>query len=111
MDAGGNTARLSWVSRLPDARLSRTLEIVEVHLTPEQEARLAQIATNAGTDAERLVKDAVSRLLEGSAIAHSDPSGSVVAEACITRPHQTRSRRLDNTRLRPFWTPLDGSCS
>ena len=80
MDAGGNTARLSWVSRLPDARLSRTLEIVEVHLTPEQEAQLAQIATNAGTDAERLVKDAVSRLLEGSAIAHSDPSGSVVAE-------------------------------
>ena len=37
---------------------------MEVHFTPEQEARLAQIATNAGTDAERLVKKAVLRLLE-----------------------------------------------
>jgi hypothetical protein len=31
---------------------------VEVLFTREQEARLAQIASNAGTDAERLVKDA-----------------------------------------------------
>ena len=37
---------------------------MEVHFTPEQEARLAQIATNAGIDAERLVKKAVLRLLE-----------------------------------------------
>jgi hypothetical protein len=29
---------------------------MEVHFTPEQEARLAQIATSAGTDVERLVK-------------------------------------------------------
>ena len=36
---------------------------MEVHFTPEQEAQLAQIATKAGTDAERLVKDAVLRLL------------------------------------------------
>jgi hypothetical protein len=28
-----------------------------VHFTPAQEAELAQIATRAGTDAERLVKD------------------------------------------------------
>ena len=33
---------------------------MEVHFTPEQEARLAQIATNAG----RLVKDAALRLLD-----------------------------------------------
>jgi len=38
---------------------------MEVHFTPEQEARLAQIAANAGTDAERLVKTAALRLLEG----------------------------------------------
>ena len=37
---------------------------MEVHFTPEQEAQLAQIAANAGTDAERLVKDAVLRMLE-----------------------------------------------
>ncbi len=53
---------------------------MEVHFTPEQEARLAQIASNAGTDAERLVKDAVSRLLEGDAGIHSLAPGSVVAE-------------------------------
>jgi predicted transcriptional regulator len=40
---------------------------MEVHFTPEQEAQLAQIATNAGIDAERLVKDAASRLFQEDA--------------------------------------------
>jgi predicted transcriptional regulator len=40
---------------------------MEVHFTPEQEARLAEIATTAGTDAERLVKDAALRLLQEDA--------------------------------------------
>ena len=38
-----------------------------VHFTPEQEARLAQIANTSGTDAERLVKEAALRLLEEDA--------------------------------------------
>jgi hypothetical protein len=37
---------------------------MEVHFTREQEVQLARLATNAGTDAERLVKDAALRLLE-----------------------------------------------
>ena len=37
---------------------------MEVQFTPEQEAQLAQIATEAGTHAERLVKDAALHLLE-----------------------------------------------
>jgi predicted transcriptional regulator len=37
---------------------------MEVHFTPEQEAKLSEMATQAGTDAERLVKDAALRLLE-----------------------------------------------
>lgn len=37
---------------------------MEVHFTPEQEAQIYQIATNAGTDAEQLVKNAVLRVLE-----------------------------------------------
>ena len=37
---------------------------MEVHFTAEQEARLADIAHEAGTEAERLVKDAALRLLE-----------------------------------------------
>jgi predicted transcriptional regulator len=40
------------------------LKAMEVHFTPEQEAQLAQIAAKAGTDAERLVKDAALHLLE-----------------------------------------------
>jgi predicted transcriptional regulator len=37
---------------------------MEVRFTPEQEAQLSQIATRAGIDAERLVKDAALRLLQ-----------------------------------------------
>ena len=40
---------------------------MEVHFTPEQEAQLAQIAIKAGTDPERLVKDAALRLLQEDA--------------------------------------------
>jgi hypothetical protein len=40
---------------------------MEVRFTPEQEAQLAQNARKAGTDAERLVKDVVLRLLEDDA--------------------------------------------
>jgi len=34
------------------------MKVKEVHFTPEQEAQLSQIASKAGTDPERLVKDA-----------------------------------------------------
>jgi hypothetical protein len=44
---------------------------MEVHFTPEQEARLAQLAANVGTDPERLVKDAALRLLEDRADFHA----------------------------------------
>ncbi|HUA85660.1 MAG TPA: hypothetical protein VMB85_17485 [Bryobacteraceae bacterium] len=37
---------------------------MQVHFTPEQEAQLAQMAQQSGTDAERLVKDAALRVLE-----------------------------------------------
>src|SRR3984893_17212674 len=47
--------------------LCRSLKAMEVHFTPEQEAQLSQIATKAGTDAERLVKDAALRLLQEDA--------------------------------------------
>jgi len=65
---------------LPQRPFSNMVEDMQVHFTPEQEARLAQIATNAGTDAERLVKEAALRLLEEEAPAPVLPAGSVVAE-------------------------------
>ena len=40
---------------------------MEVILTPDQEARLAQIATKAGTAPERLVKDVLGRYLDEEA--------------------------------------------
>jgi predicted transcriptional regulator len=52
---------------LPKAERFVTLKSMELHFTPEQEAQLAQIATQEGTDAERLVKDAALRLLEEDA--------------------------------------------
>ena len=39
----------------------------EVCFTPELEAQLSRIASHAGTDTERLVKDATLRLLEQDA--------------------------------------------
>ena len=47
--------------------VSRTLKMMDVHFTPKQEAQLAQIAAKAGTDPERLVKDAALRLLQEDA--------------------------------------------
>jgi hypothetical protein len=46
---------------------------MEVHFSPEQEARLARLAPHAGTDPERLVKDAALRLLEDHADFGADP--------------------------------------
>ena len=40
---------------------------MEVHFTPDQEARLLKIAAHEGIDAEKLVKDAALRLLEDDA--------------------------------------------
>ncbi|HEV8415604.1 MAG TPA: hypothetical protein VGQ49_18590 [Bryobacteraceae bacterium] len=40
---------------------------MKVHFTPEQEARLAQLAIQAGTDPERLVKDVLVRYLDDEA--------------------------------------------
>jgi hypothetical protein len=53
---------------LPEGVFSNILKRMEVHFTAEQEARLARIAANA----ERLVKNAALRLLEGEAGLRAD---------------------------------------
>jgi predicted transcriptional regulator len=40
---------------------------MEVHLTPEQQAQLSQIAANAGTNPERLATNVVARFLDEEA--------------------------------------------
>jgi len=45
----------------------RNLSSMVVNLTPEQEAQIAQIASKAGTDPGRLVKDVLTRYLDGEA--------------------------------------------
>ena len=52
---------------MPLLKVSRILKAMEVPFTPEEEAQLRQIAAKAGTDAERLVKDAALRLLQEEA--------------------------------------------
>jgi predicted transcriptional regulator len=47
--------------------LSRNLKVMEVELTREQEAKLAEIATRTGTSAERLAKDVLVRYLDDEA--------------------------------------------
>jgi len=37
---------------------------MEVHFTPEQEARIHQVATRTGRNPEQVVEDAVDRILE-----------------------------------------------
>ncbi len=52
---------------MPQARFFRTLKAMEVHFTREQEAQLAQKATQAGTIPERLVTKVVARYLDEEA--------------------------------------------
>jgi predicted transcriptional regulator len=50
--------------QLTYAALISTLNVMEVQFSPEQEAKLSQIANHNGTDATQLVKDAALRLLD-----------------------------------------------
>jgi predicted transcriptional regulator len=52
---------------LPHTQFSRTLKGMEVHFSPDVEARLQQLASANGRDAEQLVKDTVARMLENQA--------------------------------------------
>ena len=49
---------------LSTKRLSYTLTDMEVHLTPEKEAKLHQFATRTGKNTAQVMEEAVDRLLE-----------------------------------------------
>ena len=48
-------------------RLFQYPKPMELHFTPEQQARIAQIASRAGTEPERLVTNVVARYLDEEA--------------------------------------------
>jgi predicted transcriptional regulator len=52
------------VKTLPRARFSRTLSLMEVHFTPEQEAKLAQSAAQQGRNPDELVRQVVARYFD-----------------------------------------------
>jgi predicted transcriptional regulator len=52
---------------LPKLRFCRILKGMEVRFSPEQQAQLAEIATKAGTDPERVVANLVARYLDEKA--------------------------------------------
>lgn len=52
---------------LPVSRFSRTLKGMEVDFSPDVETRLQQVASANGKNAEQLVKDTVTRMLEEQA--------------------------------------------
>jgi hypothetical protein len=76
---------------------------MEVHFTPDQEARLAQIGTKADTDAEWLVKKTVLGLLEDEAALRANvlrTNGRIAALA-------SRQRRPSFTDARSTTVPVE----
>jgi predicted transcriptional regulator len=59
--------RIIFVFRVASLPGFAYLEGMEVHFSPEVETRLQQVASANGKDAEQLVKDTVSRMLENQA--------------------------------------------
>jgi predicted transcriptional regulator len=54
----------AFVSRVASPPVFAYLEGMEVHFSPDVETRLQQVALANGKDAEQLVKDTVTRMLE-----------------------------------------------
>jgi predicted transcriptional regulator len=54
---------LSGCASLTPAALLSSLEVMEVHITPDQEAQLSDLAAKTGQGTDDLVREAVERLL------------------------------------------------
>src|SRR5260370_14508018 len=72
---------------------------MEVRFRPEEEARLARIATQEGVDPVELVKDAALRLLEDDTRFRA---GSERASSRLTAANSSEKRK---------WTPASNECS
>jgi predicted transcriptional regulator len=68
---------------------------MQVHFTPEQEAQLAQMAQQSGTDAERLVKDAALRVLEDAQFRAAVREGIAQADRGELIEEEEMNRRFE----------------
>jgi predicted transcriptional regulator len=93
---------------LASLKMPASLNTMELQLTPEQEAQLAQIATKAGTNPERLAKDVLVRYLDDEArLLASVEKGIAAAETRQVyrgrgngRPHRAHVQSLIRARSR-----------
>ena len=68
------------MASLPELGFSRILKAMEVHFSPEQQAKLTQIAAKAGTAPERLVANVVASYLEEARFLAAVEKGIAAAE-------------------------------
>ena len=88
----GSAAR----STLPYARISRTLNLMEVHFTPEQEARLAESAAQQGRNPDELVRQVLARYFdEESRFVDAVRRGEEAIERGEYLTHEEVGRRLE----------------
>ena len=77
-------------------KFSRTLSLMEVHFTPEQEARLAQSAAQRGRAPDELVQQVVTRYVdEESRFADAVGRGEQALERGEYLTHEQVGQRLE----------------
>ena len=81
---------------LPHAGVFRTLSLMEVHFTPEQEAKLAQSAAQQGRNPDELVRQVVARYFEEeSRFADAVKRGEEALERGEYLTHEQVGQRLE----------------
>jgi hypothetical protein len=68
---------------------------MEVRFTPEQEAKLAQIANSEGVSADRLVRDAALRLVDADEPESDSIRGAQIQKVCPECGHRFRGNGWD----------------
>jgi predicted transcriptional regulator len=73
-----------------------TLALMEVHLTPEQQHQLAELASHRGRDASTLAQEAISRYLaEEARFIEAVKLGEAALERGEYLTHEQVGKRLD----------------
>jgi predicted transcriptional regulator len=82
--------------RLTCARGLPTLAGVDVHFSPEKEARLQQLAIRTGKDAAQMIEEAVDRMLEYDAqLIEAVEEGRAAARRGELREHDEVVERIE----------------